>query len=122
VLIVDDDEDMRALVRLLLDLEQLVVVVGEAVSSAGAVATWRTLRPDIVVLDYRMEDATGFEAARQILEEDSGTVIVVFSAYLSDENIAEAKRLGIRACVSKDQLRQLTDLVVAFAVPDDTEP
>jgi DNA-binding NarL/FixJ family response regulator len=118
VLIVDDNEDMRALVRLLLDLERVVEVVGEAASTAAAVATWRALRPDVIVLDYRMDDSTGLEAARQILDEDPGVAILLFSAFLSDENVAEAERLGVRACVSKDHLRQLTDLVVAFATPE----
>src|SRR3954465_7170944 len=95
VLIVDDNEDIRALVRLLLDLERVVEVVGEATNSAAAVASWRALRPDGVILDYRMEDATGLDAARQILEEDPSTVILVFSSFMTEDTIAEAERLGV---------------------------
>jgi DNA-binding NarL/FixJ family response regulator len=118
VLIVDDNEDMRALVRLLFDLEQAIDVVGESVSSVAGVADWRDLRPDVVVLDYRLDDGSGLDVAREILREDPTAVIVLFSAFLTDQNIAEAERLGVRACVSKDELRRLTDLVVAFGRTD----
>lgn len=117
VVIVDDSEDMRSLVRLHFDLDETIEVLGEATSAATGVACWRQLRPDVIVLDYRMEDASGLEAAREILEEDPTAVIVLFSASLSDEAIAEASELGIKACVSKDDLRRLTDLVVALARP-----
>ena len=118
VLIVDDNEDMRSLVRMLFDLEGVIAVVGEASSCAAGVAIWRQHRPDVVVLDYRMEDASGLDAARVILAEDPSAVIVLFSAFLSEEAIAEAQRLGVRACVSKDQLRALTDFVIANGHPE----
>lgn len=114
VVIVDDNEDMRSLVRVLCDLDGIIEVVGEATSAAGGVAIWRRFKPDVVILDYRMEDASGLDAAREILTEDPAAVIVMFSAFLSDAAIAEAQRIGIKACVSKDELRRLTDLVVSL--------
>jgi DNA-binding NarL/FixJ family response regulator len=114
VVIVDDNEDMRSLVRLLCDLDGVIEVLGEATSAAAGVATWRRYKPDVVILDYRMEDASGLDAAREILAEDPGAVIVMFSAFLSDATTAEAEAIGVKACVSKDDLRRLTDLVVSF--------
>ena len=117
MLIVDDSEDMRSLVRLLFDLEAAIEVVGEAPSCAAGVAIWRERRPDVVVLDYRMEDASGLVAAREILEEDPSATIVLFSAFLSDHAVVEAQRLGVRGCVLKDQLHALTDFVIANGRP-----
>ena len=118
VMIVDDDDDMRSLVRLLFDLEDTVDLVGEATSSAAGVAVWRQHRPDIVVLDYRMPDGSGLIAAREILAEDPSAVIVMFSASMTDADIADAEAVGVHAFVSKDQLRALTDFVIAFGRPD----
>lgn len=113
VLIVDDNDDMRSLVRLRFDLEEAIEVVGEATTGAAGIARWREVHPDVVVLDYRMEGLSGLEAARPILDEDPRAVVLLFSAFLTDENIAEAEALGVTACVSKDQLRLLTELVIA---------
>jgi DNA-binding NarL/FixJ family response regulator len=118
VVIVDDDDDMRSLLRLMFDLEAAVEVVGEAATCAGAVAVWREHRPDVVVLDYRMPDCSGTDAAREILAEDPKATIIMFSASMNDQEIAEAKALGVRAFVSKDQLRALTDFVIAFGQVD----
>ena len=117
VVIVDDNEDMRSLVRVLCDLESAIDVVGEATSAAAAVACWRKYQPDVVVLDYRLKGASGLDAAREILAEDPAAVIVMFSEFLTGTTIAEAEAVGIKACVSKDDLRRLTDLVVAFGRP-----
>lgn len=113
VLIVDDNDDIRSLVRLWFDLEDAIDVVGEATTGAAGIASWRATRPDVVVLDYRMEGLSGLDAARTILEEDPHAVVLLFSAFLNDEQIAEAESMGVTACVSKDQLRLLTDLVIA---------
>ena len=113
VLIVDDNDDMRSLVRLWFDLEDAIDVVGEATTGAAGIARWRETRPDVVVLDYRMEGLSGLDAAQAILEEDPGTIVLLFSAFLTDAQVIEAHALGVRACVSKDELRLLTDLVIA---------
>lgn len=118
VMIVDDDEDMRSLVRLLFDLEDTVELVGEAASCATGIAVWRQHRPDVVILDYRMPDEDGLVAAKKILAEDPTAVIVMFSASMTSAHVAEAERIGVRAFVSKDQLRALTDFVVAFGQED----
>lgn len=112
VLIVDDNDDMRSLVRLLFDLEDAISVIGEASTGAAGVELWRERRPDVVVLDYRMEGQSGLDAAREILAEDPHAIILLFSAFLSDQTIADAERLGVQACVSKENLRLLTDLVI----------
>ena len=110
VLIIDDNADMRYLVRVLTEIEGADKVVGEACTATDGLAMWRERRPDVVVLDYRMDDANGIDVATWMLHEDPDQEIILFSAFLTDENMAAAELLGV-ACVSKDDVRRLPALI-----------
>lgn len=114
VVVVDDDENMRRLIRLVLELES-IEVVGEAWSAASALCMWRLHRPEIVVMDHRMPDGSGLDAARLILEEHPVQVIVMFSASMADRDVVEARRIGVRECLYKDELRRLPDMLRSHA-------
>ena len=69
VLIVDDEEDMRALVRATIELAGPDVAVDEAVSGADAIARLEADQPEVVVLDHRMPGFSGLETAKRILAQ-----------------------------------------------------
>src|SRR5438067_13228847 len=80
VLIVDDEDDMRALLRATLELaDARLSVAAEAVDGEDAVAKWREARPDVVVIDQRMPHTSGLEAAKRILDEDPDQAVVVLT-------------------------------------------
>lgn len=107
-LIVDDDDDMRFLVRVLIEAaNEGLAVAGEARNADEAVAQWRTQRPDVIVLDERMPGKSGLDVAAEILAEEPEQSIILFSAYLDDDMVARAEELGVRACLSKDQYEDL---------------
>ena len=110
-LIVDDNEDMRSLVRLMVELDPDLEVAAEAADACEALQAWRTHRPDSVVLDQQLPSASGLDVAEVMLREDPTTPIVLFSAYLDDAAIARAEALGVLACVSKDQVARLPGLL-----------
>jgi DNA-binding NarL/FixJ family response regulator len=111
-LIVDDDDDMRFLVATTIEVaNDGLVVAGEVASSIAAVDAWREHRPDVVLLDYRMPGLNGIDVATAILSEDPEQHVLLFSAYFTDEIIADAERIGIRECVSKDYVKVLPDLL-----------
>lgn len=114
-LVVDDNEDMRRLVCLLVDLTEGAEVVAQASDGTEALAQWRTHRPDVIVLDYRLPDQNGLDVAEQILTEDPDAAIVLFSAFLDDDALDRAERLGVRECVAKDEVRRLPELVLRHA-------
>lgn len=102
-LLVDDDDDMRFLLRVLIErANEGLVVAAEAADGDEALARWREHQPDVVVLDQRMPGASGLEVAEQMLAEAPGQSIILFSAYLDDALLHRAGELGIRACISKD--------------------
>lgn len=112
VLIVDDEEDMRALVRATIEIaNQGLSIAGEADDSETAMSAWREERPEVVVMDQRMPGVTGLETAKRILEERPEQAIVLFSSYLDPDVRAEAARLGVRVCLPKDDIKQLPQVL-----------
>ena len=114
VLVVDDNEDMRSLVRLLFDLDGVETV--EADDACPAARAWNETRPDFVVLDYQLPTHSGLDVAEWMLAQDATTNIVLFSAYLDDAAIARAEALGVRACVSKERVRELPSLARSLSL------
>jgi DNA-binding NarL/FixJ family response regulator len=113
VLIVDDEADVRYLVRIVAQLRTDVTDIFEAADGDAALALWRSHHPDLIVMDQRMAPTTGLQAAARILDEDPGQRIVMYSSYLSDADIAESERLGIREVLSKDEIYRLTEIIAA---------
>ena len=108
VLIVDDEEDMRALVRATIELaNEGLTVAAEAADGETAVSIVREQRPEVVVIDQRMPGVTGVEAAERILAEEPGQAILLFTAFVDPDVVAAARRVGIRHCLSKSDIRRL---------------
>ena len=114
VMIADDNFDMRLLVRATLGGDARLDVVAEAEDGTTAVDAYRSTRPDVCVLDYRMPGLDGFEAATQILAEDPEAKVLLFSAYLTPEITTAADELGVR-CLRKDLFMDLPSAVVELA-------
>jgi DNA-binding NarL/FixJ family response regulator len=115
VLIADDEDDMRALVRATIELaDARLHVTDEAVDGEDAVAKWRERRPDVIVMDQRMPHTSGLEAARRILAEDPRQAVVVLTAFPDKHVQAAAERLGVRGWMSKNDMRLLPALLRAI--------
>ena len=113
-LIVDDEEGMRTLASLVIQLaENGVVVAAQASSPDEAVAQWRATRPDVIVLDYHMPGRDGLAVAAEILTECPSQALILFSASLDEMTQRRADRIGVRACLSKDQVDDLPELIRA---------
>jgi len=110
VLLVDDHELMRQGLRSILESEQDVEVVGEAVSGRDAVALARALQPDVVVMDVAMKDLNGIEATRQIRAECPSVQVVALSSYSDRRYVAAILEAGACGYVLKadayDDLRR----------------
>ena len=114
-LIVDDDEDMRFLLRAVIErANEGLQVAAEAGGAEEALAQWRAVNPDTIVLDHRMPGTTGLQVAETILSEAPSQSIILFSAYLDDDLVARAEAVGIRACISKDRYDDIPDALWRF--------
>ena len=115
MLVADDEEDMRVLVRSVISrANQGLVVESEASNGIEAVERWREFKPDVVILDQRMPGLTGLEAAEKILDEQPEQTIVLFSAFLNDVVRSAAAAIGIKVCVSKENLFSLPETLWSF--------
>ena len=116
VLIVDDMDDMRALVRLVVrTANDGLVVAGEAANGSEAIDLVDTLDPAVIVLDELMPGLGGLETARRILASRPRQRIILFSAYLDDRIREAARELGITTCLSKVDYESLPDVIRAVA-------
>jgi len=67
--------------------------------------------PDVIILDNRMPNRSGLEVAEDILTERPEQRIVLFSAFLDDQVRGQARELGIAACLTKEDVAQLPELI-----------
>ena len=110
--IVDDEEDLRFLVRAALSRYGELYVAGEAADGESAVASVTEVGPDVVVLDQMMPGIDGLETARRILEVRPEQRIVLFTAFLDETLRSAAEAVGVRACMSKSQMKELPALLL----------
>jgi DNA-binding response OmpR family regulator len=102
VLVVDDDGDLRTLVRLALELHGGLVVAGEAGDGKTAIAAAASTQPDIVVLDLGLPDVTGFDVLTGIREAAPSARIVIFSGTDPHSAADSARQRGADHYVFKD--------------------
>jgi DNA-binding NarL/FixJ family response regulator len=104
VLVVDDEELVRTGLRLILDAEPDLTVVGTASDGRQAVTEVRRLCPDVVLMDIRMPGLDGLAATRRILSEPDvpPCKVVVLTTFDVDEHVYEALRAGASGFLLKD--------------------
>ncbi len=115
VLLVDDQAMIRQGLRLIIESEPDMRVVGEAADGSEAIDGVRLLRPDIVLMDVQMPGVDGIEATRRLLAErpDAGAPrVVMLTTFDLDEYVFEALRAGASGFLLKNAPAE--DLVAAI--------
>ncbi len=101
ILICDDHTILREGIRLLLDSQPDMQVVGESADGHEAIEKARELRPDVILMDIAMPGLNGLEATRQIMRDNPSARVLVLTMYESDEYIAQMLEAGAAGYVLK---------------------
>jgi len=101
-LCVDDHQIVRKGVAAILEAEPDIVLAGEAATAEQARATYRTLQPDVALMDLRLPDGTGIEAATLIRGEFANARIIVLTSYDGDQDIYRALAAGVCGYLLKE--------------------
>jgi DNA-binding NarL/FixJ family response regulator len=116
LVVVDDDQLVRMALRLVIDGEADLTVVGEAGDGDEAVAVVGEQRPDVVLMDVRMPGRDGLSATRELLTRPDPPYVLVLTTFDSDDLVLGALRAGAAGFVLKDTPpQQLVDAVRAVA-------
>jgi DNA-binding NarL/FixJ family response regulator len=104
VLVADDQEMVRTGLRMILDAQPDIDVVGEAADGREAVRRARELRPDVCLFDIRMPEVDGLEATRQLAGPGvrDPIAVVVITTFDLDEYVYGALKAGARGFLLKD--------------------
>ena len=114
VLIADDQALMRTGFRMILDAQDDIEVVGEAIDGADAIRRFEALSPDVVVMDVRMPTLDGIEATRRLAALERPARVLILTTFDLDDYVYEALRAGASGFLLKD--RPPEELVAAVRV------
>jgi DNA-binding NarL/FixJ family response regulator len=105
ILIARDNAAVRTGLHVLLDSHAGWEVYGQAVNGLEAVEKYRSLRPDLIVVDVSMPVMNGIDASLEILKHFPNILILLYTSYLTQQLSEVAHNAGIRATVCKDTMK-----------------
>jgi DNA-binding NarL/FixJ family response regulator len=117
ILLVDDVDSLREMLKALLACEPGYEIVGEATDGAAGVRAAKDLRPDVVVMDLNMPVMDGIEATRRIVAEVPGTDVVVFTSLDGPDTTRALSEAGAAAHVSKGEPIDLVGVLEGLTGP-----
>lgn len=114
VVVVDDQAIVRSGLRMILEAQLGIEVIGEASDGETGITMVNELKPDVVLMDIRMPVRDGISATREILKQNSDTRVIMLTTYAVDENVVEALLAGASGFFAKtDEPREIIRGVTA---------
>src|SRR5437588_11403974 len=101
-MLVDDHEIVAAGLRVILQAEHDIAVVGKASGVKEAVRRATELKPDVVLMDVKLSDGSGIDATKQIKEACPETQVLMLTVYDDQETVLKAVQAGAIGYVLKD--------------------
>ena len=101
VLIVDDDKLVCSSLKIILDSDKDITVIGTGNNGLEGIRLYDELKPDILLMDIRMDEMTGLEAGEAILKKHKNAKILYLTTFLDDDYIIKALNIGAKGYMLK---------------------
>ena len=107
ILLVDDDDLITMSLEMIISAEAEFEIIGKGCSGREAVTLFDELTPDLLLMDIRMNDMNGLEAAEEILSKHKDATILFLTTFSDDEYIVKALKLGVKGYLLKQDYKSL---------------
>ena len=107
ILVIDDDRLVCASLKTIIEAQGDIEVIGIGHNGEAAIALYRQLKPDVLLMDIRMEVMTGLEAAGVILSDEKAAKILFLTTFLDDEYIIKALKIGAKGYLIKQDFESI---------------
>lgn len=113
VIVIDDDRLVSVSLKTILEADPEIEVVALGNSGGEAVVLYNEYKPDILLMDIRMDGMTGLEASELILAEDRDARILYLTTFLDDEYIIKALKIGAKGYLLKQAFESIVPALKA---------
>lgn len=107
VVIVDDDTFVSGALKTILEVNEDIFVVGVGEDGKEAIQLYESQRPDVLLMDIRMKEMSGLEAAEKILLRDPQAKILLLTTFSDDEYIVKALKYGVKGYLLKQDYNSI---------------
>ncbi|MDO9490633.1 response regulator transcription factor [Acetobacterium sp.] len=116
ILIVDDDRLVCQSLKTIIEAQGDIEVIGMGHNGEEAIALYHQLKPDVLLIDIRMDVMTGLEAAAVILAAEKAARILFLTTFLDDEYIIKALKLGAKGYLIKQDFESIVPSLRAVQI------
>lgn len=116
VVAVDDDKLVCVSLKTILESDEDISVVGTGNNGKEAIELYNRLKPDILLMDIRMEIMTGLEAGENILKADKNAKILFLTTFSDDDYIVKALKIGAKGYIIKQNFESIVPSLKAVYV------
>lgn len=113
IIIIDDDQLVALSLKTILEAKEDIQVIAQGNNGKDAIALYREHQPDILLMDIRMEEMNGLEAATAIINEFPDAKILLLTTFSDDEYIVKAIRIGAKGYILKQDFESISPAINA---------
>lgn len=113
IILIDDDKLVTSSLKMILETDSDLHVPATGCSGLEAISLYEEQQPDVLLMDIRMEQMTGIEAAKSILQKYPDAKILFLTTFLDDEYIIDALKLGAKGYILKQDYETIVPALKA---------
>ena len=112
VLLVEDHKLMRVGLKSLFEDQKEIEIASEAENGKEAIEKFKSVRPDVTLMDIGLPDMNGIETTKRLLEINQNASIIMLTSHLSEQEVLESLQAGARAYVLKDINIEILKMII----------